>query len=128
MGVEEWIERRSARHMLAYLRCSVWVVAVAVPLVWLDPDAHLAPNLAPSLAALFGGLLFGIGATVNGGCAYGTINGLGAGDLSFSTTLLGMVAGFWLATSADLMSTVPLGRSRVETSFPLPSCSRPWPS
>jgi hypothetical protein len=30
-----------------------------------------------------------------------------------------MVAGFWLATSADLMSTVPLGRSRVETLFPL---------
>lgn len=114
-GVEQWIEQRSVRQMLAFLRCSLWVCAVAAPLVWINSDARLAPLLPPSLAALAGGILFGLGATINGGCAYGTINRLGAGEVSFFATLIGMLAGFWLAARVTIMPPSPNGSSPLET-------------
>lgn len=115
LGVAEWIEKRSGRHLLAFLRCSVWVLAVAAPLVWIDSDAHLASLHRPSIAAFVGGVLFGVGASINGGCAYGTINRLGAGEISFVVTLIGMVAGFWLAIWAGVMAAASLGPSPIET-------------
>lgn len=95
-GVEEWIEHRSTRQMVAFFQCSLWVAAATVPLVWLTPGAHLAAAIAPSWTALVGGLLFGAGAAINGGCSFGTIIRLGAGDISYLATLAGMVSGIAL--------------------------------
>jgi uncharacterized membrane protein YedE/YeeE len=92
LGVQDWIERRSARQLIAFLHCSLWVAVTSVPLVWLVPGAHLAAALPASGAALLGGLLFGAGAAINGGCAFGTITRLAAGDASFLATIAGIAA------------------------------------
>lgn len=92
-GVEEWVERRSARQLIAFFQCSLWVALATVPLVWLSADAHLAAALPTTAMAVAGGLLFGAGAALNGGCSFGTIIRLGAGDASYLATLAGMAIG-----------------------------------
>lgn len=114
-GIEAWLATGSPRLLVALLRCSLWVVAVATPLVWLDRDAHLAPLYAPGLLALGGGLAFGVGAAINGGCSFGTLIRLGAGDLSFAGTLLGMAAGFALQSRLGPAGPSPAGPSPLET-------------
>ena len=42
---------------------------------------------------ILGGLVFGIGAVLNGGCAFSTLTRLGAGDLGMLFTLLGFTLG-----------------------------------
>lgn len=118
-GLEAWLDKRSPRMLYALLRCSLWVVAVATPLVWLDRDAHLAGLYAISLAPVVGGLLFGAGAAINGGCSFGTIIRLGAGDLSFVGTLVGMAAGFWLQVRLGPATPAPFATSPMETPSPV---------
>lgn len=114
-GLEEWLQRGSPRMLTALFRCSLWVVVAAVPLVWLDRDAHLAPLYAPGLAALMGGLMFGVGAAINGGCSFGTLIRLGAGDLSCLGTLAGMAAGFWAQLRLGPPAPGPIARSFLES-------------
>jgi uncharacterized protein len=99
LGVQEWIERRSTRQLNAFVHCSLWVVVTTVPLVWLAPSAELAASLPITLAALIGGLLFGAGAAINGGCAFGTLTRLSAGDMSFLATIAGIAAAVALRRS-----------------------------
>lgn len=113
-SVAALIEKGSGRQLAAALRCSLWVVAVAVPLVWVDPTAHLAPLYAASLAALLGGFVFGLGAALNGSCSFGTIIGLGSGDLSYLGTLIGTAAGFALQLAAGPAPPVALGSSPLQ--------------
>ncbi len=113
-SVAELIDKGSGRQLAAAARCSLWVVAVAVPLVWLDPAAHLAPRHAASLAALLGGAVFGVGAALNGSCSFGTIIGLGAGDLSYLATLAGTALGFALQLSAGPIPPAALGPSLLQ--------------
>lgn len=47
----------------------------------------------PSLAGLIGGIVFGIGMVLAGGCVVGTLYKLGAGSLTSGVAFLGMVAG-----------------------------------
>lgn len=113
-GVADLIDRRSFRQFGAAPRCSLWVVATAVPLVWIYPDAHLAPIHAISLAALLGGLIFGMGAALNGSCSFGTIIGLGAGDLSYLATLAGTAAGFALQARIGPAAPAAVGPGLLE--------------
>ncbi len=48
---------------------------------------------APALTSVAGGLLFGIGMVLAGGCVVGTLYKLGAGSLLGGVALIGMVAG-----------------------------------
>ncbi len=111
-GVEEWIERRSTRQLVAFLHCSLWVAAVSVPLAWFT-HVQLAAALPISLVSLAGGLLFGAGAALNGGCSFGTIIRLGAGDATYLATILGMAAGivFHLRGPGGWLPPLPTGPS-----------------
>lgn len=99
-GIEQLLDQRSARLLLASSRMSIWSIVVTVTIFWLVPSAHFSTTYAVAGAALFGGILFGIGAAINGGCAFGTLTRLGAGDFSFALTLvgiaIGIAAGHWL--------------------------------
>jgi uncharacterized membrane protein YedE/YeeE len=48
---------------------------------------------SPSLASVLGGLLFGIGMVLAGGCVVGTLYKLGSGSLLALVALLGLIAG-----------------------------------
>lgn len=101
-GVEAVIEERSPRLFLSFLRASGWVALVSMPLIWLGAgDVRLASNIWPSVPILAGAFLFGVGAAINGGCSFGTLLRLAAGDISFLLTLVGLSLGFALQRLAS---------------------------
>ncbi|WP_066482183.1 MULTISPECIES: YeeE/YedE thiosulfate transporter family protein [unclassified Sphingomonas] len=116
-GIEGVFDGRSPRLFLSFFRCSLWVIAISVPILWLDPDAHLSAIYFPTLTAALAGMAFGAGAAINGGCSFGTIIRLGAGDFSYLATLLGMLGGFQAAafTHGVVSAPRPMGRSLLET-------------
>ena len=92
-GIVHVVDGHSARTFLSFFRCSLWAALVAWPLWWLWPGAHPAFVFGASSVALLGGLLFGMGAAINGGCSFGTLTRLATGDLSFLVSVAGVAAG-----------------------------------
>src|SRR4051794_13548036 len=72
-AVAEIMSSRRA-YMLASVGKSVlWVWAVSFPFFWLVPSAGSSINgWSLTGMALVGAFLFGLGAPINGGCAYST--------------------------------------------------------
>lgn len=94
------------------LRLRAFVVAagaagvVILPLSWFLPSTGmLAPNFPITLGTIAGGVLFGIGARINGGCQFGTIGRLAGGELNFLVTCLAGVVGAIGAMRASDMAT-----------------------
>ncbi len=81
------------------LRMLVLLVVVSAPAFELGRAAGLLgpypfPLLGPgSLATLIGGVLFGIGMVLAGGCVVGTLYKLGAGSVVAAVAFLGLLAG-----------------------------------
>lgn len=99
-GIETLLEGRSARVFLSFLRCSVWVIAVTLPLAWVIDGNQLDRLALPMAQTLAGGLMFGVGAAINGGCSFGTLIRLGGGDASFIATLAGLGFGILIEMRA----------------------------
>src|SRR5262249_16396263 len=76
-------------YMFACIGKSVlWVSAVTLPFLWLMPASGTNLTGWPFTAtAMLGGLLFGIGAGINGACAYSTMARLADGDLRMLATI-----------------------------------------
>jgi hypothetical protein len=96
--VAEILSSHRAYMLATLLKAVLWVVAASVPILVFLPDT-VAPNpsYAITVTAIGGGFLFGVGAAVNGGCAFSTLGQLANGNLWMLTTLLGFcigVAGF----------------------------------
>ena len=83
----------------AYLFASIgksvlWVILITIPFLWLVPTARSGlVGWQFSSMALFGGLIFGIGAAINGACAISTLTRLADGQLRMLTTLGGFLIG-----------------------------------
>jgi uncharacterized protein len=84
-----------AAHMLASIgKSSMWVVAVTLPFFWLMPTAGMGLSGWPLTSfALLGGFLFGVGAAVNGACAYSTMARLVDGEGGMLMTIAGFAIG-----------------------------------
>jgi uncharacterized membrane protein YedE/YeeE len=90
-------EIMSARtgYMLASVGRSVlWVWAVTIPIFWLMPALGTGVS-AWSLTgyAMLGGLLFGLGAAINGSCAFSTMARLVDGEGKMLATVSGFAVG-----------------------------------
>jgi uncharacterized membrane protein YedE/YeeE len=92
--IAEIFTTRKAYMMAAMLKTVLWVMAVSVPILLFLPGTA-APNrsYAITVAAITGGFLFGVGAAVNGGCAFSTLGHLANGNLWMLTTLFGFCIG-----------------------------------
>jgi hypothetical protein len=106
-AVAEVIGSRTG-YMLASIGKSVlWVVVITIPFLWLMPGAAAAlGGWRLSWISLLGGLLFGIGAAVNGACAFSTLARLADGQLAMLGTLGGFllgVAGFEIFAGVGLL-------------------------
>jgi uncharacterized protein len=100
-AVEDLLEGRGAALFLGFLKCAVWVALVTLPLTWtMVPGARLACSYPLGWPVLVGGFLFGMGAAVNGGCAFSTVSHLAAGDLGAGFAMLGLGLGFALHEAA----------------------------
>ena len=94
-----WVVERKALRIRAFAIASAASGAVLLPISWLFPASDiLSPALPVTLTILLAGGTFGIGARINGGCAFGTLSRLSGGALDYSGTLVGAALGAWLAT------------------------------
>ncbi|MEX0343050.1 MAG: YeeE/YedE thiosulfate transporter family protein [Erythrobacter sp.] len=94
------------------LRAFVFAAGAAgctiLPLAWLLPGlGMLAPSFPTSLSLLAGGVMFGFGARINGGCQFGTLGKLAGGDSNYLFTCLGAIAGALVAMRVMLPAPQP---------------------
>ncbi len=93
-AVEEVLTTRRAFMLLSFGKTVLWIMAITALLIWAVPGSRV--NLAGwhvSLWGLLGGLVFGVGAVLNNGCAFSTLTRLGDGRLSMLLTLAGFAVG-----------------------------------
>ncbi len=111
-------------YMLAsFGKTVLWVIAITIGLTWLAGDA-VAPATAwrLSLLALVGGFVFGVGAVINGGCAFATLTRLANGQIAIVLSLVGFcsgIAGYGIMVGALSLPTLEMGE-------PLIDISQPW--
>ena len=74
---------------------------------------------SPSPLTIVGGLLFGLGAAVNGGCSFGTLIRFAAGDLSFIASFVGMAAGVWSQRRMSMLAA-PMPNGPSVLAYPSP--------
>ncbi|MFA6218717.1 MAG: YeeE/YedE thiosulfate transporter family protein [Erythrobacter sp.] len=78
---------------------------IILPLSWLIPSTGmLAPSFPITIETIAGGVLFGLGARINGGCQFGTLGRLAGGELNFLVTCLAGVAGASTTMHATAMA------------------------
>ncbi len=92
-AVEEIILRRHATQLLAMLLAALWVaglitLARAAGLSMIEPLGYRATALT-----VMGGAVLGLGAWINGACAFGSVARLGAGNWAYLGTPLGFLIG-----------------------------------
>lgn len=81
------------------LRCLVLQIAVTMILFEVLRRGHMLPLFPfpllgpPALSNIFGGLLFGLGMVLAGGCVVGTLYKMGAGSLVSITAFVGLILG-----------------------------------
>lgn len=95
-AVAEVMSTGRARMLWNLLQSVLWMAALTGLLVLafgLTPRPTLTRT--PIEWAALGGVIFGVGAAVNGGCSLSTLHQLADGDLGMLATLAGFVAGVW---------------------------------
>lgn len=120
-AVHALVEEGRGERFLSFLLCAaiaLAVMAVGALLGW-NSFGHY-PGSSAGLAPIAGGLLFGLGAWLNGRCAFGTIARLGGGEAARLGTLAGFFGGFALADRADLPAPTP------DLASPLISANTAW--
>lgn len=73
------------------------------------------------VGALVGGTLFGLGALLNGACAFGTVARLGSGEVSFLALIPGFLVGAWSLHWAGMIAAPPAAmRTHIESTVLAP--------
>jgi len=111
-AVAEILRCRSAFLLWSMTRAMLWMATLTGALVWLFDTPTAAVLTQQSLLwAITGGLLFGVGAAVNGGCSLSTLHRLVEGEIGMLLTLSGFAAGvgLWtvLSAAASTAALVP---------------------
>lgn len=92
-AVTEVLDRKRAWRFGGFALASLSAMVLLWPVAWFTGlPIHFAPLIAPSLLIFVGGLLFGVGAALNGACVFGTLTKIVSGDTSY----LFVLPGLWL--------------------------------
>ena len=93
-AVAEVMHARTAYMAASIAKTVLWIVLATLPFFWLlQPAGPYFGGWQITVAAVLGGLLFGLGAGVNGACAYSTMTRLVDGDGRMALTVAGFAAG-----------------------------------
>ena len=93
-AVAEILSARTAFMLASIGKSALWVVALTLPFLWLMPAAaNGIGGWRLTATALAGGLLFGFGAAINGGCAYSTMTRLVDGEMRMAVSIGGFAIG-----------------------------------
>ena len=108
-AVEEIMLRHRATQLLAMLVAALWVAGLLALAEFAGYGRMSPPGYALSIGAAIGGAFLGLGAWINGACAFGTVARVGAGQWAYLATPLGFFCGIWLAAhSAWITPPAPL--------------------
>lgn len=111
-AVAEILTTRRAYMLLSFAKTVLWVTGVTVWLVWWLGAAPPTPlGFSIVWPGIFGGVLFGMGAVLNGGCAFSTLTRLGNGNLGMIVTLSGFAVGVGMYELLN-RSTASIGYTR----------------
>ncbi len=93
-AVAEIMSARSAHMLWSITKSALWVIALTLPFFWLMPAAasHIG-GWQVTAATFLGGFLFGLGAAINGACAYSTMARLADGEVRMAVTIGGFAIG-----------------------------------
>lgn len=76
------------------VKSALWVFAITIPVFLLLPQSAAGlTGWQLTFTAMFGGLLFGIGAGINGACAYATMARMIDGEIGMLLTVMGFALG-----------------------------------
>ncbi|QOF74556.1 YeeE/YedE family protein (plasmid) [Aminobacter sp. SR38] len=114
IAITELIQERKPARFVAFFECTLW--GALTYSVWqLMPQAHWSGLVY----AATGGVIFGIGAFVNGACAFGSVGHLGNGDTQFGFTFLGIYAVSIVASLANLLPAVATSSMSLQVAAPV---------
>lgn len=93
-AVAELTHARTGYMLASIGKSALWVFAITLPALFLSQQAGMGVKAWQLTAmALLGGLMFGIGAAINGGCAYSTMARLVDGEIRMLFTIIGFAFG-----------------------------------
>lgn len=110
-AVAEILNAGSAHMLASFFKAALWAALVyGLLLLVFTPQTARFPAFEPRALAIAGGFVFGIGAAINGGCSYSTLQRIADGDLAGLASIVGMVLGVftWSAIDASLAITRPV--------------------
>ncbi|MGG5822566.1 YeeE/YedE thiosulfate transporter family protein [Falsiroseomonas sp. HW251] len=93
VAVEEVLAERRATRLAAMTEASLWVAGGLVIANAIGLAAVMPPGFELGARTMVGGILLGLGAFVNGACAFGSIARLGRGEWVYVATPLGFFLG-----------------------------------
>ena len=80
-GVAEVMSSGTGHILLGIGKAALWVSAITIPIFALMPSASMGLGAWPLTGmAVLGGFVFGVGAAINGGCAFSTLARLADGE------------------------------------------------
>lgn len=150
-GVQEWVDRRDPRRLLALSEGAAWSGAL-LAMIWFAAggsghvdgflhgtgisSAAVMAEMASSRATLItvwtvaGGMLLGLGAWVNGACVFGSVAAIGAGDWSYLAFPAGLAAGTAMMQAAagafGAAAFAPLLPVQVQPPIPFATLAPLW--
>lgn len=92
-AMAEIISARTGYMFAGIAKSVLWVVLITFPVIWLTPALGTVGGWPLTTAAVLGGFAFGIGAAINGGCAYSTMARLVDGEGAMIVTIGGFAIG-----------------------------------
>src|SRR3954453_6410571 len=93
-AVAELTSARTGHMFFSIIKSSLWVMAVILPFLWLMPSAaSKVTGWTLTAVALAGGFVFGLGAGINGACAYSTMARMVDGECRMLLTIAGFALG-----------------------------------
>lgn len=100
LAVSDLIYRRRADMFIGFLECSLWALFV----IWLVNSSTTVPDWKTTQWLCVGAAIFGVGAAINDGCAFGSVARLGTGRLDYILTGLGVWLAYVIAYSLALVT------------------------
>lgn len=93
-AVAEFLSTGRAFMLASFIKAAIWALLVTVPVLWFSQTQFSEAVVYPiNLLGIGGGFLFGLGASINGACAFSTLAYLADGELSMVASLSGFCAG-----------------------------------
>src|SRR5205085_2751409 len=91
-AVAEMITTRQGYMFASLGKSALWIVAIMIAFLWFDPSwLWEVKGWELTGIAVLGGFTFGVGAAINGYCAYSTMARLADGHVSMFVTVIGFM-------------------------------------